>query len=152
MWHARDFLYSICWFWFKPARKPLQEQKPMTEVFLFLLNSIVIKEAFVFFLWLSTFLHYEKSYESENIIFLDGLMRNMDTEMSPIWVWTFSSTVFCVCVCDIAVFAVCTCKMKVKEMIYFYTIFMQILSVESINSQAYRWSLKMLVISLTSDV
>lgn len=49
MWHARDFVYSICWFWFKPARKPLQEQKPMTEVFLFLLNSIVIKEAFVFF-------------------------------------------------------------------------------------------------------
>lgn len=28
-------------------------------------------------------------------------------------------------VCDNVMFAVCTCKMKVRQMIYFYTIFMQ---------------------------
>lgn len=36
----------------------------------------------------------------------------------------------CVCVCDIATFAVCTCMMKVREMIYFYTVFMQ-MSIEA---------------------
>lgn len=38
------------------------------------------------------------------------------------------------CICDIAVFAVCTCKMKVREMIYFYTVFMQMLSIGTKSS------------------
>lgn len=33
-----------------------------------------------------------------------------------------------VCFCDIAVFAVSTLKVKVREVIYFYTVFMQMLS------------------------
>lgn len=43
-----------------------------------LLNTVVASEAFVF-LWLSTFLHSEKSFE---IIFIDGWMPQLDIEKS----------------------------------------------------------------------
>lgn len=62
-------------------------------------------------------------------------MRNWILKSHCLEFLTCSFTVlyFCfinsVCFCDIAVFAVCTCKMKVREIIYFYTAFMQMLSI-----------------------
>ncbi len=78
--------------------------------------------------------HREKYFESVNIIFIDGLMHNwiLKSHCLEFLTCCFKVLFFCfinaVCFCDIAVFAVSTLKVKVREVIYFYTVFMQMLS------------------------
>lgn len=88
-----------------------------------MLNTVVASEAFVF-LWLSTFLHSERSFESVNIIFIDGWMHSWILKshclkfLTCFFTVLFNSTYFC----DNVMFAVCTCEMKERNDLFLYNI------------------------------
>lgn len=121
---AQKISNSTCKFCFNLARKPLKEHKPMTGVYFFLL-AIVASEVLFFFRGWADFY----SMLNSKFYFYRWFDAELNTERCDLHCYFIFIHVkyvcVCVCVCDIATFAVCTCMMKVREMIYFYTVFMQ---------------------------